>query len=148
MRRLLADARSSAGRLLPWYQKPVMWALTRKLAVAVCSRMRDTPVQLLDGERVVATVHTQEELRNHAQELDSSRTKWVCPYPIVIMESTMAVGQTVRLLGITVESVQRWEREGQLVRAAHTDSNRRRNTENQLHTALESGHAPGTPHQA
>lgn len=68
MRRLLADARSSAGKLLPWYQKPVMWAVTRRLAVAVCSRMRDVPVQLLDGERVVATVHTQEESRNYAQE--------------------------------------------------------------------------------
>lgn len=68
MRRLLADARSSAGKLLPWYQKPVMWAVTRRLAVAVCSRMRDVPVQLLDGAHVLATVRTQDELRNHAQE--------------------------------------------------------------------------------
>lgn len=68
MRQLLADARGSVGKLLPWYQKPVVWAVTRRLAVSVCSRMRDVPVSLLDGERVVATVRTSEELRNHAQE--------------------------------------------------------------------------------
>jgi len=68
MRRLLADARASAGKLLPWYQKPMMWAVTRRLAVSVCSRMRDVAVQLLDGERVVGTVRTHDELRNYAQE--------------------------------------------------------------------------------
>lgn len=68
MRRLLDDARGAAGKLLPWYQKPMMWAVTRRLAVSVCSRMRDVPVQLLDGERVVATVHTRDESRNYAQE--------------------------------------------------------------------------------
>lgn len=68
MRRLLEDARGAAGKLLPWYQKPMMWAVTRRLAVSVCSRMRDVPVQLLDGERVVATLHTQDESRNYAQE--------------------------------------------------------------------------------
>lgn len=68
MRQLLQDARGSVGQLLPWYQKPVVWAVTRKLAVSVCSRLRDVPVSLLDGERVVATVRTSTELRNHAQE--------------------------------------------------------------------------------
>lgn len=68
MRQLLQDARGSVGKLLPWYQKPVVWAVTRKLAVSVCSRLRDVPVALLDGERVVATVRTSMELRNHAQE--------------------------------------------------------------------------------
>lgn len=68
MRQLLRDARGAVGKLLPWYQKPVVWAATRKLAVSVCSRLRDVPVSLLDGERLVATVHTSLELRNHAQE--------------------------------------------------------------------------------
>lgn len=68
MRHLLADARGSVGKLLPWYQKPMVWAVTRKLAVSVCSRMRDVPLTLVDGERVVATVRTSEELRNYAQE--------------------------------------------------------------------------------
>jgi hypothetical protein len=68
VRRLLDDARRSVGKLLPWYQKPVVWAVTRKLAVSVCSRLRDVPLTLLDGERVVATVRASEELRNYAQE--------------------------------------------------------------------------------
>jgi len=68
MRHLLDDARGSVGKLLPWYQKPVVWAVTRKLAVSVCSRLRDVPLTLLDGARVVATVRTSEEARNHAQE--------------------------------------------------------------------------------
>ena len=66
----------------------------------------------------------------------------------MIMENTMAVGQAIRLLGITVELLQRWEREGRLLPAARTGSNWRRNTENQLHTVLESDHAAGTPDQA
>lgn len=68
VRHLLADARGSVGKLLPWYQKPVVWAVTRKLAVSVCSRLRDVPLALLDGDRIVATVRTSEEARNHAQE--------------------------------------------------------------------------------
>lgn len=68
MRHLLDDARGSVGKLLPWYQKPVVWAVTRRLAVSVCSRLRDVPLTLLDGARVVATVRTGEEARNHAQE--------------------------------------------------------------------------------
>ncbi|QNA99283.1 hypothetical protein [Massilia sp. Se16.2.3] len=39
---LLADARGAVGKLLPRYQKPVVWAVTRKLAVAVCSHMQGT----------------------------------------------------------------------------------------------------------
>jgi len=37
----------------------------------------------------------------------------------------MAIGQAARLLGITVESLQRWERAGRLVFAARKASNRR-----------------------
>jgi len=52
------------------------------------------------------------------------------------MENTMAIGQAARLLGITVKSLQGWEREGRLVPAAHTASNRRRSTESQLRAFL------------
>lgn len=68
VRSLLEDARGSVGRLLPWYQKPVVWAVTRKLSVSVCSRMRDAAVTLVDGEQVVAKLAASEELRNYANE--------------------------------------------------------------------------------
>ncbi|MGX4641743.1 hypothetical protein [Massilia sp. SYSU DXS3249] len=68
VRSLLQDARGSVGRLLPWYQKPVVWAVTRKLSVSVCSRMRDAAVTLVDGEHVVATLPASEELRNYANQ--------------------------------------------------------------------------------
>ena len=48
----------------------------------------------------------------------------------------MGTGQVARLLGITVKTLQRWEREGRLVPAARTASNRRRYTESQLRTFL------------
>lgn len=68
VRQLLGDARGSVGKLLPWYQKPVIWAVTRKLAVAVCSHMRDAQVVLRDGEQVVAKLPAREEMRNYARE--------------------------------------------------------------------------------
>lgn len=68
VRLLLADARGSLGKLLPWYQKPMVWAVTRKLSVSVCSRMRDAAVALVDGEQVLARLPASEELRNYANE--------------------------------------------------------------------------------
>lgn len=68
VRSLLEDARGAVGRLLPWYQKPVVWAVTRKLSVSVCSRMRDAAVTLIDGEQVVARLAASEELRNYANQ--------------------------------------------------------------------------------
>lgn len=68
VRSLLEDARASVGRLLPWYQKPVLWAVTRKLSVSVCSRMRDAAVTLVDGNQVVARLAASEELRNYANQ--------------------------------------------------------------------------------
>jgi predicted site-specific integrase-resolvase len=56
--------------------------------------------------------------------------------PIVIMESTMGIGQAAKLLGTTVKTLQRWEREGRLVPTARTASNRRRYTESQLRAFL------------
>jgi len=52
------------------------------------------------------------------------------------MESTMGIGQAARLLGTTVKTLQRWEREGRLVPTARTASNRRRYTESQLRAFL------------
>lgn len=55
---------------------------------------------------------------------------------MMIMESTMGIGQAARLLGTTVKTMQRWEREERLVPAARTASNRRRYTESQLRAFL------------
>lgn len=48
--------------------------------------------------------------------------------PMITMESTIGTGGAARLLGITVKTLQRSEREGRLVPAARTASNRRRYT--------------------
>jgi predicted site-specific integrase-resolvase len=48
------------------------------------------------------------------------------------MENTLRTGKAAALLGVSVKTLQRWEREGRLVPAARTDSNRRLYTEAQL----------------
>ena len=48
----------------------------------------------------------------------------------------MGTGEAARLPGITVKTLQRWEREARLVPRARTASNRRRYTESQLRTFL------------
>ena len=48
----------------------------------------------------------------------------------------MGTGEAARLPGITVKTLQRWEREARLVPRARTASNRRRYTESQLRPDL------------
>jgi predicted site-specific integrase-resolvase len=48
------------------------------------------------------------------------------------MESTIRTGKAAKLLGISVKTLQRWEREGRLVPVGRTDSNRRLYTESQI----------------
>ncbi|WP_367280873.1 IS607 family transposase [uncultured Chloroflexus sp.] len=48
------------------------------------------------------------------------------------MESTMSTGKAAKLLGVSVKTLQRWEREGRLIPVAQTDRNRRLYTETQL----------------
>jgi predicted site-specific integrase-resolvase len=48
------------------------------------------------------------------------------------MENAMGAGKAAHLLGVSVKTLQRWEREGRLIPAARSDSNRRLYTENQL----------------
>lgn len=48
------------------------------------------------------------------------------------MEITMSTGKAAQALGVTVKTVQRWEREGRLVPAARSDRNRRLYTETQI----------------
>jgi excisionase family DNA binding protein len=48
------------------------------------------------------------------------------------MESTMSTGKAAKLLGVSVKTLQRWEREGRLIPVARTDSNRRLYTETQI----------------
>ena len=44
----------------------------------------------------------------------------------------MSTGKAAKLLGVSVKTLQRWEREGRLVPVARTDSNRRLYTETQI----------------
>ncbi len=48
----------------------------------------------------------------------------------------MSTGRAAKLLGVTVKTLQRWEREGRLIPAARTDSNRRCYTEAQIRAFL------------
>lgn len=48
------------------------------------------------------------------------------------MESTISTGKAAKLLGVSVKTIQRWEREGRLIPVARTDSNRRLYTEAQI----------------
>lgn len=48
----------------------------------------------------------------------------------------MSTGKAAKRLGVTVKTLQRWEREGRLIPAARTDSNRRLYTEAQLDVFL------------
>ena len=48
------------------------------------------------------------------------------------MENTISAGKAAQLLGISVKTIQRWEREGRLVPIARTDSNRRLYTISQI----------------
>jgi putative resolvase len=53
----------------------------------------------------------------------------------------MSTGRAARLLGVTVKTLQRWEREGRLTPLARTDSNRRLYTESQLRAFVGLRHA-------
>ena len=48
------------------------------------------------------------------------------------MESTISTGKAAKLLGVSVKTLQRWEREGRLIPIARTDANRRLYTESQI----------------
>ena len=52
------------------------------------------------------------------------------------MENTISTGKAAKLLGISVKTLQRWEREGRLVPVARTDTNRRLYTESQIKAFL------------
>jgi len=52
------------------------------------------------------------------------------------MESTLRIGHAARLLGTTVKTLQRWEPEVRLIRAARNARNRRRYTESRLRAFL------------
>ena len=59
----------------------------------------------------------------------------------------MGTDRVARLLGTTVKTPRRRERDGRLVPVARTASNRRRYPGSQLRAALESDHAAGAPDQ-
>jgi putative resolvase len=49
------------------------------------------------------------------------------------MMMTLSTGRAAKILGVSVKTLQRWEREGRLIPTARTDSNRRLYTEAQIH---------------
>jgi len=48
------------------------------------------------------------------------------------MENTISTGKAAKMLGVTVKTLQRWEREGRLIPVGRTDSNRRLYTISQI----------------
>jgi len=61
------------------------------------------------------------------------------------MENTMRTGKAATLLGVSVKTLQRWEREGRLIPVARTDSNRRLSPETQIREVIglrQTNHAP------
>jgi putative resolvase len=63
------------------------------------------------------------------------------------MENTMRTGKAAQLLGVSVKTLQRWEREGRLIPVARTDSNRRLSPETQIREFIglqQANHAPTT----
>ena len=60
----------------------------------------------------------------------------------------MRTGKAATLLGVSVKTLQRWEREGRLIPVARTDSNRRLSPETQIREVIglrQANHAPTTP---
>ena len=62
-----------------------------------------------------------------------------------LMESTMSTGKAAKLLGVSVKTLQRWEREGRLTAVARTDSNRRLYTEAQIREFIGLRQSVNTP---
>lgn len=52
------------------------------------------------------------------------------------MENTISTGKAAKLLGVTVKTLQRWEREGRLIPVGRTDSNRRLYTVSQIQSFI------------
>ena len=57
----------------------------------------------------------------------------------------MSTGKAAKRLGVSVKTLQRWEREGRLIPVARTDSNRRLYTETQLREFIGWRQAPESP---
>jgi len=56
----------------------------------------------------------------------------------------MSTGKAAKLIGVSVKTLQRWEREGRLIPVARTDSNRRLYTETQIREFIGLRLATGT----
>jgi hypothetical protein len=66
---------------------------------------------------------------------------------MVRMEHTMRTGKATTLLGVSVTTLQHWEREERLIPVARTDSNRRLSLETQIRECIrvrQAHHAPPT----
>ncbi|MFN9708253.1 MAG: recombinase family protein [Burkholderiales bacterium] len=61
------------------------------------------------------------------------------------MKSTMSTGKAANLLGVSVKTLQRWERKARLIPIARTDSNRRLYTEAQIREFIGLRHVESEP---
>jgi len=55
---------------------------------------------------------------------------------MAVMERMMRPGKAATFIGVSVKTLQRWAREGRVIPAARTESNRRRSAEEQLRACI------------
>jgi hypothetical protein len=68
IRELVADARTAAARLTPWYLKPFGFVAPQGFAVSVCSKEPGAQVVVMQGDAVVATLSTSVKQHDHANQ--------------------------------------------------------------------------------
>lgn len=66
VRSLLKDIPEIIDPLVPWHHRLLTWAMTRKLGVSVCSPSSRAHVDIVDGDRLLASYPITEATRNHA----------------------------------------------------------------------------------
>ena len=65
VRSLLKDIPASIDPHIPWHHRLLTWAVTRKLAVSVCSPSSRAHVYIVDGDKLLASYPITEATRNH-----------------------------------------------------------------------------------
>ncbi|MEH6436135.1 hypothetical protein [Massilia sp. DD77] len=65
VRSLLEDIPRAIDPLVPWHHRLLTWAMTRKLSLSVCSPSSQAHVDVVDGERLLASYPITEATRNH-----------------------------------------------------------------------------------
>lgn len=65
LRSLLKDIPASIDPVVPWHHRLLTWAMTRKLTVSVCSPSARAHVDIVDGDKLLASYPITEASRNH-----------------------------------------------------------------------------------